>query len=77
MEERLTWEEIQAKYPNQWVGLAEVIYRNNDGISVESAIVRYHDIPDDIIMDKMVNGEIDAIFTSPDTNICVGLFGGD
>lgn len=35
MTERLTWEQIQKKYPDQWVGLVDVRYRNNDGISVE------------------------------------------
>ena len=24
MEERMTWEEIQEKYPDQWVGLIDV-----------------------------------------------------
>lgn len=37
--ERMTWEQIQIKYPDQWVGLVEVQYQNNDEISVESAIV--------------------------------------
>ena len=41
--ERMTWEQIQIKYPDQWVGLVEVQYQNNDGISVESAIVKYVD----------------------------------
>lgn len=39
MDERLTWEEIRVKYPDQWVALADVIYMNNDGCNVESAIV--------------------------------------
>ena len=43
MTERLTWEQIQKKYPDQWVGLVDVRYRNNDGISVESAVVKYKD----------------------------------
>ena len=43
MEVRLTWEQIQKKYPNQWVGLTEVKYMDDDGISVESAVVKYTD----------------------------------
>lgn len=35
--ERMTWEQIQKKYPDQWVGLVDVQYQNDDGISVESA----------------------------------------
>lgn len=38
---RMTWAEIQNEYPDQWVGLTEVKYRNDDGISVESGIVKY------------------------------------
>ena len=39
MEKRLTWEEIQEKYPDQWVALADVIYKNNDNCNVESAVL--------------------------------------
>lgn len=39
--ERLTWQQIQEKYPSQWVGLNDVKYIDNDGISIESAIVAY------------------------------------
>jgi hypothetical protein len=41
--ERMTWDEIAEKYPMQWVGLSDVIYIDNDGISIESAIVKYID----------------------------------
>lgn len=36
MEERLTWRQIQEKYPDQWVGLVDVMFHNDDGVSVES-----------------------------------------
>ena len=39
MEERLTWEEITKRYPNQWVALKNIIYKDNDGCNVESAVV--------------------------------------
>ena len=38
MSERLTWEEIQERYPDQWVGLADVKYVDDDGIPIESAV---------------------------------------
>lgn len=41
LSERLTWQQIQEKYPSQWVGLNDVKYIDNDGISIESAIVAY------------------------------------
>ena len=40
MSERLTWEEIQEKYPDQWVGLAEVEYEPDNDATIKSAIVR-------------------------------------
>lgn len=41
LSERLTWQQIQEKYQSQWVGLNDVKYIDNDGISIESAIVAY------------------------------------
>lgn len=37
--ERLTWEEIRERYPDQWVALSEVEYVDDDGCNVESAVV--------------------------------------
>lgn len=41
LNERLTWEEIIKKYPKQWVGLSDVKYVDDDGITIESAIVAF------------------------------------
>ena len=38
-DQRLTWEQIRAAYPDQWVTLADVRYMDDDGINVESAVV--------------------------------------
>ena len=54
MKERLTWEEIGEKYPDQWVGLVDVKYENNDGITIESAVVKYTDKShDELLLLKM------------------------
>ena len=37
--QRLTWEQIRTKYPDQWVALADVEYMDDDGINVKSAVV--------------------------------------
>ncbi len=37
--QRLTWDQIRAIYPDQWVALADVEYMGNDGINVKSAVV--------------------------------------
>lgn len=39
MTKRMLWKEIQEKYPDQWVALKDVVYLNNDGCNVESAVV--------------------------------------
>lgn len=39
MSNRLSWKEIQKRYPDQWVALDDVIYLNNDNCNVESAIL--------------------------------------
>lgn len=41
--ERLTWDEIRQKYPNQLLGLSEVKWVPNDHSKVESAVVLYTD----------------------------------
>lgn len=40
IQERLTWKQMQEKYPNQWLGLVDVKYKNDDGATVESAVVK-------------------------------------
>ena len=37
--QRLTWEQIRAAYPDQWVALTDVKYMDDDEINVESAVV--------------------------------------
>ncbi len=39
MPERLTWEEIKKQYPEQWLGLTEVEWKNSS--NVKSAVVSY------------------------------------
>ena len=41
MAERLTWEQIQEKYPDQWVGLVEVEYEPDNDATIKSVIVKY------------------------------------
>lgn len=70
-ETRMTWAEIQNEYPDQWVGLTDVKYRNDDGISVESGIVKYVGRPKGELTRKILEGEIDAVYTTPDNVLCV------
>lgn len=38
---RLTWEQIQKRYPNQWVGIADVEYEPDNESTIRCATVIY------------------------------------
>ena len=61
---RMTWDEIVAKYPDQWVGLIE---EEGAGPNVTSAIVvcAYKNA-DDILAEQIKNHDIYAVYTTPD-----------
>lgn len=75
MTERLTWTEIQERYPDQWVGLVDVKYVNNDGVSIESANVKYTDKPKSELTKLMLDGEIISRYTTPDNLFQLGMLG--
>ncbi len=75
MEERLTWEQIQEKYPDRWVGLIDVKYVNDDGVSVESAVVKYTDKSKGELTRMALKGEVDAVYTTPDNIFQLGMVG--
>ena len=70
---RMTWEEIQEIYPDQWVGLVDVKYLNDDGISIESAVVKYTDKPKGELTRMMLHGEIISRYTTPDHKLPFGM----
>lgn len=73
--ERLTWEQIQEQYPDQWVGLTDVQYMDNDGISVESAVVKYTDKTKSELTRLVLKGEIISRHTNPDGHLQFGMAG--
>ena len=73
--QRMTWEEIQEKYPDQWVGLIDVKYVNDDGITIESAVVKYIDKPKGELTRRMLEGEIESVYTTPDNKFQLGMVG--
>lgn len=75
MMERMTWEQIKEKYPNQWVGLVEVEYVDNDGISVESAVVKYTDKSKSDLTRLVLEGKIISRYTTPDNIFQMGMVG--
>lgn len=53
LEKRMTWREIQEKYPEQWVGLTDVEYKPDNDASIRSAIVKYTDKSKDELTEMM------------------------
>ena len=63
MAKRMTWPEIQAAYPDRWVGLAEV---ERAGGGIASAVVRYIDKTPDELYDMQIDGQgIITKYTTP------------
>ena len=75
MADRMTWEEIQKKYPDQWVGLVDVKYVDDDAISVESAVVKYTDKSKSDLTRLVLKGEIISRYTTPDNIFQMGMIG--
>ncbi len=74
--ERLSWEEIAEKFPMQWVGLTDVVYKNDDGITIKSAIVKYSDKTKSELTMMAIRGEdIDPRFTTPNETWQMGAVG--
>ncbi len=72
MGERLTWDEMQEKYPDMWLGLVDVKYVNDDGISVESAVVKYTNKTKTELGYMALAGEIVPRYTTPDSIFQLG-----
>ena len=74
--ERMKWDEIAVKYPKQWVGLRDVTYMDDDGISVESATVEYFDKSKSELALMAIRGE-DVVpwYTTPNDAFHMGAIG--
>ena len=77
MNERLTWEQIQEKYPDQWVGLVEVEYEPDNDATIKSAVVKYTNKSKSELtrMQILTNGEILGRYTTPDNVFQLGAVG--
>lgn len=74
MIKRMTWEEIQKNYPDQWVGLIEVEWL--DESNVASAIVKYTDKTKEELLMMQIKDEIFSCYTTPDNKFQLGSVGG-
>lgn len=74
MNERLTWEQIQKKFPDKWVGLVEVEYEPDNDATIKSAVVKYTNKSKSELtrMQIQTNGEILGRYTTPDNVFQLG-----
>ena len=72
-DKRLTWEEIQKAYPDQWVGLIDVV---RDGVTVVSAIVKYADkTQGELARMQITDDKLYSCYTNPNSLAPLGLIG--
>ena len=73
---RLTREQMAKQYPNQWLGLRNIQYKNNDGITLESAEVVYTDKTKDELLEMQIIGAEGIIgWYTTENNLQLGLVG--
>ena len=76
-EERLTWHEIQEKYPDQWVGLTDVVNEEDNYSTIKSAVVKYTGKSKSELthMQILTKGEVIASYTNPNGVFQLGVLG--
>lgn len=74
---RLTWKQIQERYPDQWVGLVNVEYEPDNDSTIKYAIVKYSNKGKDELTELQIDteGEILARYTTPDNVFQLGSVG--
>lgn len=61
MANRLTRKQMAEQYPNQYLGIANMHYENNDGVTLESADVIYTDKSDEELLLMQIAGTEDIM----------------
>ena len=75
MQERMTWTEIKEKYPEQWIGLADIDWDN--GATIQSAVVKYIGKSSTELLKIKFDNEPELVvrYTSPDSLGPMGIVG--
>lgn len=73
--ERLSWKQIQEKYPDQWIGLIDVEYESDNKSTVKTAIVKYTGLSKSELKMLQVksDGTVIGEYTGDDTIIQIGV----
>ena len=74
MNERLAWSEIVKRYPDQWVGLTDVEWKNAS--NVRTAVVKYVDkTADELGLMQVKDSNLYSVYTTPDNLAPLGVVG--
>ena len=74
MSERMSWEEIKEKYPDQWVGLVDIDWKNS--ANVRSAVVKYvGKSRSELLWLQESEEELVSFYTTPDNIGQMGFLG--
>lgn len=58
---RLTRQQMAEKYPDRYLGITNIQYENNDGVTIESAEVLYTDKSEEELLTLQVSGTEDIM----------------
>lgn len=73
---RLTREQMAIQYPNQWLGLREPVYLDDDGVTLLSAEVAFTDKTCDELLDMQIDGKDGIIgWYTTDNSLQLGMAG--
>ena len=72
---RLTRKQMAEQFPGRWLGLTDVKYKNDDGVTLESGEVAYTDKSEgELLRMQIKDGKIIAWYTTEDT-MSIGTIG--
>ena len=66
MEKRLTWSEIVAKYPDKWVGLSKIDWKNESNIR-SAVVVGASDSDYEFLKRQFAGEDVFTRYTTPNT----------
>lgn len=58
---RLTRQQMAEKYPDKYLGITNIQYENNDGVTIESAEVIYTDKTEEELLTLQISGTEDIM----------------
>lgn len=58
---RLTRQQMAERYPDRYLGITDIQYENNDGVTIESAEIVYTDKSEEELLTLQISGTEDIM----------------